>query len=88
MQISKTTLFVRFSRLFNRVSLQGRRGDDCMVAMQSVCIATNVVSSNSAHGEVYSIQHYVIKFASDLRQVDSLFQVLRFPQPIKLTAAI
>ena len=88
MQISKTTLFVRFSRLSNRVSLQERRGDDCMVAMQSVCIATDVVSSNSAHGEVYSIQHYVIKFASDLRQVNSLLQVLRFPQPIKLTTAI
>ena len=27
--------------------------------MQSVTIATNVVSSNSAQGEVYSIQHYV-----------------------------
>ena len=30
---------------------------------------SKVVSSNSAHGEVYSIQHYVIKFVSDLRQV-------------------
>jgi hypothetical protein len=29
-----------------------------------------VVRSNPAHGEVYSIQHYVIKFVSDLRQVD------------------
>jgi hypothetical protein len=29
---------------------------------------TKVVSSNPAHGEVYSIQHYVIKFVSDLRQ--------------------
>jgi hypothetical protein len=28
-----------------------------------------VVSSNHAHGEVYTIQHYVIKFISDLRQV-------------------
>jgi hypothetical protein len=27
-----------------------------------VPITTNVVSSNPAHGEVYSIQHYVIKF--------------------------
>ena len=27
------------------------------------------MSSNPAHGEVYSIQHYVIKFVSDLRQV-------------------
>jgi hypothetical protein len=34
--------------------------------MQYVPITTKVVSSNPAHGEVYSIQHYVIKFASDL----------------------
>jgi len=27
--------------------------------------------SVTAHGEVYSIQHYVIKFVSDLRQVDN-----------------
>ena len=37
--------------------------------MQSVPITTEVVSLNPAHGEVYSIQHYVIKFFSDLRQV-------------------
>jgi hypothetical protein len=37
--------------------------------MQSVPITTNVVSSNPVHGEVYSIQHYVIKFVSDLRQI-------------------
>ena len=36
---------------------------------QSVSITTNVVSSNHANGEVYSIQHYVIKFVSDLREV-------------------
>jgi hypothetical protein len=35
--------------------------------MQSVPITTNVVSSNPAHGEVYSIQHYEIKVVSDLR---------------------
>ena len=29
-------------------------------------ITTNVVSSNPAHGEVYLIQYYVMKFASDL----------------------
>jgi len=33
---------------------------------QSVPIATKVVSSNPAHGEMYSIQHYVIKFVGDL----------------------
>ena len=53
--------------------------------MQSVPITTNDVSSNSANGEVYSIQHYVIKFVSDLRQVGGFFQVLRFPPQIKLT---
>ena len=36
--------------------------------MQSVPITTNAVSSNPANGEVYSIQHYVIKFARDLIQ--------------------
>jgi hypothetical protein len=43
---------------------RGRRG-----RMQSVPITSKVVSSNHAHGEVYSIQHYLIKFGSDLRQV-------------------
>ena len=46
--------------------------------MQSVFITTNIVSSNPANGEVYSIQHYVIKFVSDLRQVGAFRQVLRF----------
>ena len=41
--------------------------------MQSVPITTKVVSSNPIHGEVYSIQHYVIKFLSDLRQVGGFF---------------
>jgi len=30
-------------------------------------VSTKVVSSNPVHGEVYSIQHYVIQFVSDLR---------------------
>ena len=37
--------------------------------MQSVPITTKFVSSNSVHGEVYSIQQYVIKFVRDLQQV-------------------
>ena len=45
--------------------------------MQSVPITTKFVSSNPAHREVYSIQHYVIKFVSDMRQDDGGF--LRFP---------
>jgi len=34
--------------------------------MKSVPITTKVVSSDTADGEVYSIQRYVIKFVSDL----------------------
>jgi hypothetical protein len=34
------------------------------------------------------IQHYVIKFVSDLRQISGFLQTLRFPLPIKLTATI
>jgi hypothetical protein len=39
---------------------------DLQLPMQSVLITTKVVSSNLIHGEVYSIQHCVIKFVSDL----------------------
>jgi hypothetical protein len=46
--------------------------------MQSVPINSNVVSSNPTQGEVCSIQHYVIKFVSDLRQVDGFLWVLWF----------
>ena len=65
------------------------RGRDRMVVdlqlpMQSVSIITQVVSSNSAHGEVYMIQLYVIKFASDLRH--GFIRVLWLHLPIKLTA--
>ena len=31
------------------------------------------------------VQHYVIKFIRELLQVSGFLQVLRFPQPIKLT---
>ena len=45
--------------------------------MQYVPITTKVVSSNPAHGKVYSIQHYMIKFDSDLRLVSSFLRVLQ-----------
>jgi hypothetical protein len=35
---------------------------------------------------VYSIQHYVKKFVSDLRQVNGFLLVFQFPPPIKLTS--
>ena len=39
----------------------------CFIQKDLVPITTKVVSSNPVHGEAYPIQHYVIKFASDLR---------------------
>ena len=50
--------------------------------------STQVVSSNPADGEVYSIQNYVIKFVSELQQVGDFLRVLRFLPPIKLTAML
>jgi len=47
--------------------------------VQSVPITTKVVSSSPINGEVYSIQHYVIKFVSDLRQVGGFLWLLQFP---------
>ena len=56
------------------------------VPVQSVPITTKGVISNPTHGEVYPIQHYVIKFVSFLRQVGGFHRVLCFPPSIKLTA--
>ena len=56
--------------------------------MESVPITTKVVSSHPVNVEVYTMQHYVIKFVSDLRQVGGFLGEFRFPPPIKLTATI
>jgi hypothetical protein len=72
---------------------RGRRARDRMVVE---FITTYAISAyhhwscefESRTGEVYLIQHYVIMFVSDLRQVDGFLRVLRFPPPIKLTATI
>ena len=49
------------------------------------CIWKFTISGRSSLYEVYLIQHYVIKFVSDLRQVGGFLRVLWFPPPIKLT---
>ena len=49
--------------------------------VQSVPITTKIVSSHPIHGEVYSMQHYVMQFLSNLRGT-------RFPPPKELTATI
>jgi hypothetical protein len=69
------------------------RGRDHMVFGFTITYIINAYNhqscgSNRTHGEVYSIQHYVIKFVSDLRQVGRFLRLLLFPLPTKLTAAI
>ena len=49
-------------------------------------VTTKAVNSNPVHGEVYSIQHYMIKFASDIYMHATgrwFSPVLRFPPPTK-----
>ena len=57
---------------------------DWQLPMESVLIITN----ESSAGEVYSMQYYVKKFVSDLRQGGGFLQVLRFLPPIKLIAKL
>jgi hypothetical protein len=52
------------------------------------CISPLMLWFESRWGEVYSIQHYVIKFVSDLQQVSGFLKVLPFPPSIKQTAMI
>ena len=70
---------------------RGRRGRDRMVVGFTATYAISVYhhwccefESRSGRG----VQHYVIKFVSDLRQVGVFLRVLRFPPPIKLTGTI
>jgi hypothetical protein len=70
-----------------------RRGRDRMVVgfmtyLWNQCLSPITFKFESRSGEVYSIQHYVVKFVSDLRQVGEFLRVLRFPPPIKLTVTI
>jgi len=55
---------------------------------QSVPITTKVSSSIPVRGELYSIQHYVIKLVSDLRQVGGCFPCTPVSSPIQLTDTI
>ena len=54
---------------------------DSQLPVQSVPIVTKVGSSKPAHGELYTIQPYLIKIGSDLRQVGGFHRVLRFHPP-------
>ena len=64
---------------------KGRRGRDRMIDAISDYHHYGIESRS---GEVYSKQHYMIKFVSHLRQVGSFLRVFLFPSLIKLTATI
>jgi len=69
---------------------RGHRGHDYMVIGFTTTYVISAYHHNSCefdctHGEVYSIQHHVIKFVSDLQMVGGFLQALQFPPPIKLT---
>jgi hypothetical protein len=70
---------------------RGRGGRDRIVVGYTTTYAISAYhywccefESRSGRG----VQHYVIKFVSDLQQVGGFLRVLRFPPPIKLTATI
>ena len=71
---AKIFIFIEF---FNTILSQFR-----------MVLPIKVVISSPVHSEMYSIQHYVMKFVSDLRQVGGFLRELRFSPPIKLTATI
>jgi len=60
------------------------RGHDCMVVGFITSCAINAYHHyhcefKSCSGKVYSIQHYVIKYVSDLRQVSGFLHQYNWP---------
>ena len=60
----------------------------CLVSTIQIHYLSIYLELNPAHGEVYSIQHYVLMFVNDVLQVGGFLQVLRFTPLIKLAATI
>jgi hypothetical protein len=85
-------LFHHIHLLSLHVQIWGRRGRDRMV----VGFITYAISAHhksrfefeSPSGDLYSMQHYVIKIISYLRKVDGFLWVLRFHPSIKVIATI
>jgi hypothetical protein len=63
-------------------------GRDCMVVGFTTTCVISDYHHESFESEPRSIQHYVIKFVSDLRQIGGFLLALLFPPPIKLTVMI
>jgi hypothetical protein len=69
--------------------MRGRRGRDRMVVGFTYALgAYHYWCCEPEFRSGRSVQHYVIKFVSDLWQVGGFLRVIQFPQHIKLTATI
>jgi hypothetical protein len=67
--------------------MRSRRGRDRMVAGFITTYAISTYHHWNCEFESRSglgVQHYLIKFVSDLRQIGGFFWILRFPPPEKL----
>ena len=82
----------KHSNLSLHCTYGGHRGRARMVVGFTTTYATTyAISAITMEFESQSgqgVQHYVIKFVSDLRQVGGFLRIFRFPPPIKLTATI
>ena len=68
---------------------RGCRGRDCMVVGFTTTYVVGACHQLCCEFESRSgVQHYVIKFVSDLQKVSGFLLVLRFTPPLKLTATI
>ena len=84
-------IIIQSKLMWHFIKCRGRSGRDRTV----VGFTTTYVISAYQHWccefesrSGWSVQHYVIKFVSDLQQVYGFLRVLRFTPPIKLTATI
>ena len=59
-----------------------------IVGFTTTYVTITIVSSNPAHGDVYSIQDYLIMFVSDLRQFGVFLRVLQIPPPMNMKGTI
>ena len=68
-----------------RISIRARCSCET-VALMVLCQFSDICGPCSVARR--GVQHYVIKFVSDLRQVGGFLRVVQFPPPIKLIATV
>ena len=85
-------LTLGFNKLYNYIiyELRGRRGNDqiVVVGFTTTYSAYHHCCCEFEFRSGRGVQHYVIKFVSDLRQFGGFLLVPWFPSPIKPTATI